>query len=110
MKKQINIAIVGLGQIGNYLYNELNKKKSDIEIKTGKKIKIIAISAKNKNKKRKFKINKKIFFQNPLDIINKYKVDILFEAIGNSDGKIQTEYVNSLTLVDPLKKGLERDM
>ena len=46
--RQINIAIVGLGQIGNYLYNELITKKKDIEIKTGKKIQIVAISAKNK--------------------------------------------------------------
>ena len=86
MEKKINIAIVGLGQIGNYLYNELNKKKKDIELKTGKRIKIVAISAKNKNKKRNFKINKKIFFKNPLDIINKKKIDILFEVIGKSDG------------------------
>ena len=28
MKKNINIAIVGLGQIGIYLYNEINIKKS----------------------------------------------------------------------------------
>ena len=27
MNKKVNIAIVGLGQIGNFLYNELNKKK-----------------------------------------------------------------------------------
>ena len=27
MKKKINLAIVGLGQIGNYLFNELNLKK-----------------------------------------------------------------------------------
>ena len=46
----INIAVVGLGQVGIYLYNELNSKKKEIEIKTGKKINIVAISAKNKNK------------------------------------------------------------
>ena len=86
MNKVINIAIVGLGQIGNYLYNELNLKKKEIEIKTGKKIKIVAISAKNKNKKRKFKIDKKIFYSNPLKIFNEKKVDILFECIGQSDG------------------------
>ena len=40
----INIALVGLGQIGNYLMNELNKKKKDIELKTGKRINILAIS------------------------------------------------------------------
>ena len=60
--RQINIAIVGLGQIGNYLYNELLTKKKDIEIKTGKRIQVVAISAKNKNKKRKFKINKNLFY------------------------------------------------
>ena len=27
MSKKINIAIIGLGQIGIYLYNELNLKK-----------------------------------------------------------------------------------
>ena len=86
MPKKINIAIIGLGQIGNYLLNELNKNKSEILIKTGKQINIAAISARNINKKRKFKINKKIFYKKPLDIINTKKIDILIEAIGQSDG------------------------
>ena len=85
MKKKINIAIVGLGQIGSYLLNELNNKKKDIETKTGKKICIEAISAKNINKKRKFRINKKIFFKNSLNIFKYKKIDILFEVVGKSD-------------------------
>ncbi len=80
------IAIVGLGQIGIYLYNELKNKQKEIEIKTGKKIQVIAISAKNKNKKRKFPIDKKIFFSNPMEILETKKIDILFECIGLSDG------------------------
>ena len=84
--KNVNIAVVGLGQIGIYLYNELIRKKKDIELKTGKKINIVAISAKNKNKKRKFKINKEIFFNNPLEIFKKKKIDILFECVGLKDG------------------------
>ncbi len=86
MKKVINIAVVGLGNVGAYLLNELNKKKKEIENKTGRKINVEAISAKNINKKRKFKINKKIFYKNPLNIINQKKIDILFELIGQSDG------------------------
>jgi len=86
MNKVVNIAIVGLGQIGIYLYNELINKKKDIENKTGKKIRIVAISAKNRNKKRRFKINKKIFYSNPFKIFNDNKIDILFESIGLSDG------------------------
>ena len=73
MNNQFNIAVVGLGQIGSYLLNELKNKKRDILNKTGKKINIVAISAKNKNKKRSFKINKKIFYSNPLEIIKKKK-------------------------------------
>ena len=96
MKKKINIAIVGLGQIGIYLYNELINKKKDIETKTGKIIDIIGISAKNINKKRKYKINKKIFYKNPFDIFKKNQnVDILFEVIGNSDG-ISKKLLNML--------------
>ena len=98
MNKKINIAIIGLGQIGSYLYNELNLKKKEIEKKTGKKINIVAVSAKNKNKKRKFKINKKIFYSNPFEIIKNKKIDILFEAIGLSDG------ISKKIVVESLKK------
>ena len=86
MNKTLNIAIIGLGQIGSYLYKELKLKVKDIENKTGKKINIVAISAKNKNKKRQFKIDKKIFYSNPLKILKDKKIDILFEAVGMSDG------------------------
>ena len=105
--RQINIAIVGLGQIGNYLYNELITKKKDIEIKTGKKIQIVAISAKNKNKKRKFKINKKIFYKNPLDIIKYKKLDVLIEAIGLADGLskkiVENALKNKIHVITPNK-------
>ncbi len=86
IKKNINIGIIGLGQIGSRLYKEVNAKKKDIEIKTGKKVNIIAISAKNINKKRNFKFNKKIFYKNPIKITNNPKVDIVFELIGLADG------------------------
>ena len=86
MKNNINIAVVGLGQIGNYLLNELKTKKKEIKLLTGKDINVIAISAKNKNKKRKFKINKKIFYKNPFKILDNKKINILFECIGQSDG------------------------
>ena len=107
MNKNINIALVGLGQVGIFLYNELNSKKKEIEIKTGKRINIVAISAKNKNKKRRFKIDKKIFYSNPLKIFKEKKIDILFECIGLSDGisKKIVEYAlkNKVNVITPNK-------
>jgi len=107
MKNIINIAVVGLGQVGIYLLNELNTKKKDIELKTGKKINVVAVSARSISKKRRFKVNKKIFFKNPLEIFNKTKVDILFEAIGLSDGiskkVVETALKNKIHVITPNK-------
>ena len=107
MSKLINIAVVGLGQVGNYLLNELNTKKKDIELKTGKKINVVAVSARNINKKRKFKVNKKIFYKNPLEIFKKKKIDILFEAVGLSDGiskkVVETALKNKINVITPNK-------
>ena len=107
MKMNLNIAVVGLGQVGNYLLNELNTKKKEIELITGKRINIAAVSAKNINKKRKFKVNKNIFFKNPLDIFKLNKVDILFEAIGMSDGiskrVVETALRNKIHVITPNK-------
>ena len=107
MNKIFNIGIVGLGQIGIYLYNELNIKKKEIEKKTGNKIQIVAISAKDINKKRKFKINRNIFYKNPLRIFDKNKIDILFECVGLSDGIskkiVETALKNKINVITPNK-------
>ena len=106
MNKIYTIGIIGLGQIGNYLFHELNLKKKDIEKKTGIKISIIGISAKNRNKKRKYKIDKKIFYSNPFDIIKK-KPNIIFEVIGESDGIskkiIEKSLSNGIHVITPNK-------
>ncbi len=107
MENSIKIAIIGLGQVGNYLYNELKIKKKNIEIKTGKKIKIVGVSARIKNKKRKFKIDKKIFFSNPIKLIKKTRPNILFEVIGQSDGiskrVVELALRNKINVITPNK-------
>ncbi len=84
--KKIGIAIVGLGNIGSCLYKEIISKKKDIGLKTHTNINIVAISAKNTNKKRNFKVRRNIFFKNALDVTKNPKVNIVIELIGFSDG------------------------
>ncbi len=107
MNKIVNVAVVGLGQVGNYLNNELIIKKKDIELKTGKRVNVVAVSAKNINKKRKYKINRKIFYKNPFEIFKKEKVDILFEVVGQSDGVskklVETALKNKIHVITPNK-------
>ena len=70
----------------------LIQKKKILNLKQVRKINIVAVSARSISKKRRFKVNKKIFFKNPLEIFDKTKVDILFEAIGLR----QTGYLKKL--------------
>ena len=96
LKKKVNIGIIGLGQVGSRLYKEILSNKKDIELKTGKQVNILAISAKNFKKKRKIKFSKNIFFRNPLDIVNNPNIDIVFELIGFPDGISKKVVENAL--------------
>jgi len=85
-KKEINIALVGFGNIGSYFYKILEKNKKSIFLKTGKKPIIKYISARNIGKKRAIKIPKKKWIKNPLSLVFKDDVDIIVELIGGAEG------------------------
>ena len=57
-KKNFNIAIVGLGNIGLNLYKHLTQNQKIIKKQTNSNLNIKYVSARNKLKKRKFKIPK----------------------------------------------------
>ena len=80
-KKNINIGVVGLGNIGSYFCKEINKKRKDIYIKTGKNINLLHVSAKSKNKKRIFKFSKKQWINNPIKIAKHPSIDIVVELL-----------------------------
>ena len=84
--KKLNIAIIGLGNIGSYLYKYLNKNKKIISKKNNCIPNITYISAKNKNRKRNFKINKKIWLNNYLNATKNKNVDLIVELIGGAEG------------------------
>ena len=58
-KKKLNIVIVGLGNIGSYLYKYLKSNKDILAKKNNCIPNVIFVSAKNKNRKRNININKK---------------------------------------------------
>ena len=86
MKKKINIAIAGFGNIGSYFYKVLEKNKINISIKTGKMPLIKYISARNINKKRLIKIPMSKWIYNPLKLPLMNDVDVIVELIGGSEG------------------------
>ena len=84
--KKINIAIVGLGNIGINLYSHLIKNKKNIIKKNNINFDIKYVSARNKNKKRKIKIPKKKWLKNYLHAAKLKDIDIVIELMGGSQG------------------------
>ena len=95
-KKKINIAIVGLGNIGLNLYKHLITNKQSIIEKNNVNFEIKYVSAKNKNKKRKIKIPKNKWLNNYLDASRLHDIDIVVELIGGADGAAKKLVYNSL--------------
>jgi len=86
MKKKMNIAIVGLGNIGSYFYKHLIRNKKILFNKTNTIPNIHYVSAKSLGKKRSFKIPKRLWLKNCLQATKDKKVDVIIELIGGADG------------------------
>ena len=96
MKKKLNIAIVGLGNIGSYLYSYLNKNKDELFKKNNAFPNVLFVSAKNINKKRNISIHKSKWLKNYMDASTHKDVDIVIELIGGSEGPAKKLVFNAL--------------
>ena len=96
MKKKINIAIVGLGNIGSSLYKHLIKNKKSIKNKTNINLSVEFVSAKNRLKKRKISIPKNKWLKNYMVASTHPDVDIVVELIGGSEGAAKKLVFNSI--------------
>ena len=94
--KKLNIAIVGLGNIGSYLFKYLKKNKRILAKKNNCIPNILYVSAKNKKRNRGFKINKKIWLNNFLDATKNKNVDLIIELIGGAEGPAKKLVFNAL--------------
>ena len=83
---QLNIGVIGLGTVGSGVIETLERKKNYFKKKYNLQINVLGISAKSKNKKRTFCIKKYKWYDNPLDIINIKKINLIVELIGGSSG------------------------
>ncbi len=97
--KNINICIAGLGNVGSCLVQLIEKNSEFVKFKSDLNINIIGISAKNKNKKRNFNINKYFWVENPLNLlkVQNIKPNVLVELIGY-EKDISYELVKSALL------------
>ena len=94
--KKINIAIIGLGNIGSYLFKYLKDNKKILTEKNNCTPIVTYISAKNKNRKRNFEFSSKQWLNNYLDATKHKDVDLIIELIGGAEGPAKKLVFNAL--------------
>ena len=94
--KKKNIAIIGMGNIGSYLYKYLNKNQNILSKKNNCLPFVKFVSAKNIKKRRGFSIPKHKWLNNYLEATVNKNVDIIVELIGGSEGPAKKLVFNAL--------------
>ena len=84
MENSINIAILGLGNIGTEFVNALNLQTNSIENSFGYKINIKKILISNKSKKRTANIDHNILTTNPNEIFEDKSINVVVELMGGT--------------------------
>ncbi len=94
--KKLNIAIIGLGNIGSYLFKYLNDNKKILTEKNNCLPVVKYVCAKNIKKKRKIKIKKNQWIKNYLNATKLNDVDLIVELIGGAEGPAKKLVFNAL--------------
>ena len=94
--KKINIAIIGLGNIGSNLYKHLIQNKKSIVEKNNTDFEVKYVSARNKNKKRGIRIPNKKWLKNYLQATRLSDVDVIVEVIGGAEGPAKHLVFNAI--------------
>ena len=97
-KSKLNVAIIGLGTVGSGVIKLLKRQKSNIKNRTGIELELVAVSAKNKRKKRSVDISPYRWIASPINIAKDPDVDVIVELIGDMDNtarKVIKEAINN---------------
>ncbi len=94
--KKLNIAIIGLGNIGSYLYKYLQKNKKILSKKNNCIPNVAYVCARDKKKKRNLSIKRSKWLNNYLDATRKKDVDLVIELIGGSEGPAKKLVLSAL--------------
>ncbi len=86
MSESFKIAIAGLGEVGANVARILQNQSALIASRTGRKLELVAISSRDKNKDRGFNTQHIRWENDARELAKASDVDLIVEAIGGSEG------------------------
>lgn len=86
MTKSLRIAIAGLGTVGTGVVRILQEQKTLIAERGGQIIELVAVSAKDKKKKRPITLGDIKWYDDAIKMVAESDADVIVELIGGSEG------------------------
>jgi len=86
MSEPLKVGIAGLGTVGVGVIKILTQNADIIAQRAGRKIEVVAVSARSKSKDRGVELNAYDWVENTADIATHDNVDVVVELIGGSEG------------------------
>ena len=86
MSDIVRIGLAGLGVVGGGVLKLLEQQHGLLHSRTGRRLKTVAVSARERTKYRTADISSLKWYDNPLDLAGDADVDVVCELIGGADG------------------------
>ncbi|MFW2543833.1 homoserine dehydrogenase [Primorskyibacter sp. 2E107] len=86
MSSPLRLAIAGLGTVGAGVVKIVRQKSALLEARTGRKVQIVAVSARNRDKDRGVSLADYAWEDDPVALAARDDVDVFIELMGGSDG------------------------
>ena len=83
----LKVGIAGLGVVGAGVLRLLDKQAAVLAARAGRPIKVVAVSARDKRKKRDMPKGAWRWYTDALDLVSDPEVEVVVELIGGSEGK-----------------------
>lgn len=83
----LKVGIAGLGVVGAGVVRLLDKQAAMLAARAGRPIKVVAVSARDRRKKRDMPKGSWRWYTDVLDLVSDPEVEVVVELIGGSEGK-----------------------
>lgn len=86
MTSPLRIGVIGLGTVGAALVRTLQDHAESIGTRAGRRVDVVAVSARDKARDRGFDASKVKWCHDPLELANSEELDCIVELVGGADG------------------------
>lgn len=90
MTEALRLGIAGLGTVGVGVVRILRKQAKLLEARTGRRIEIVAVSARDAGKDRGVNLSNYAWETDPVALARRDDIDVFVELMGGSDGAAKT--------------------